>query len=83
VDDRLTVKQLAQVLGETEHRALAKALRVLGQARALTLLIETLHVESQGGLLTLDQSRRRSRGGTFLALCREQATRQERRQMCR
>jgi hypothetical protein len=83
VDEKVTVKRLAQVLHETEYKALARVLKVLGEERCILLLADALTVEHEGGMLTRDGTRKRSLGGTFLALCREHATPQERRAMFR
>jgi PHAX RNA-binding domain len=78
--DKLTVGSLAAVLHETEHRALATVLRVLGEERCVELLAEALLCEHQGGMLTKD-GRKRTLGGAFLALCRQRAAPEERRQI--
>jgi PHAX RNA-binding domain len=84
VEEKITVKRLAAVLHETEHKALARVLKVLGEERSVELLAQALTIASQGGMRRKDDRRRkRSLGGTFLALCREQATPAERRAMFR
>jgi hypothetical protein len=55
----------------------------LGPARTTALLIETLHVEAAGGLRTVDGTRRRTPGGTFLYFVRQQVSREERSQLFR
>jgi PHAX RNA-binding domain len=82
ITEKLTVKGLAQVLHETEHKALARVLKILGEERCVELLAQALLCEHQGGMLTKD-GRRRTPGGTFLALCRQQATPAERRAIFR
>jgi PHAX RNA-binding domain len=82
ITEKLTVGSLAAVLHETEHKALARVLRVLGEERCVELLAEALLCEHQGGMLTKD-GRKRTLGGVFLELCRQQATPAERRAMFR
>jgi N-formylglutamate amidohydrolase len=84
MEGKLTVGGLAKVLHEPEHKALARVLKVLGAERCTAVLIEALTIASQGGMRRKDDRRKkRTLGGTFLALCRQQATSQERRQMFR
>ena len=73
---------IAAQLGETLGGPLGQIRRVvqtLGAERARALLAEALAVEAQGGMLLLDGSRRRTLGGVFFQLVREQTTGQERR----
>jgi PHAX RNA-binding domain len=75
------VAQIATILGETETVPLMHIRRIvqtLGPERALQLLNEAVAVESQGGLMLLDGSRRRTLGGVFFRLVRENTTPAER-----
>jgi len=82
--EKLTVGRLSAVLHETESKALARVLKVLGEDRCVELLAEALLCQHHGGLRRKDDRRRkRTLGGVFLELCRQQATREERRQMFR
>jgi hypothetical protein len=83
VEQKVTVKRLAKLLHEPEHKALARVLKVLGEERCVLLLADALTVEHEGGLWLKDRSRKRTLGGVFLQLCREQATPEERRAMFR
>jgi PHAX RNA-binding domain len=84
ITEKLTVKGLAQGLHETEHKALARVLKILGEERCVELLAQALTVEHEGGMRRKDDRRRkRTLGGVFLALCRQQATPAERRAMFR
>jgi phosphorylated adapter RNA export protein len=74
----VTVRQLAEVLHEPELHMIARVLRVLGEERVIAILADTLTCEHEGGMWLKDGSRKRSLGGIFLYLCREQATREER-----
>ena len=74
-------QQIATTLGETEPVPLMHIRRIvqtLGPDRALQLLEQAVAVESQGGLMRLDGSRRRTLGGVFFRLAREQSTPAER-----
>jgi len=79
--EELTVETLAEVLQESNMALLTQVLTILGPDRTSTLLIETLHCEANGGMLTKDGTRRRTPGGTFFQLVRQQAQPQERRQL--
>src|SRR5215471_16848130 len=79
--DTVTVDTLAATLQEPKRPLLATVLRVLGQARCAAILADTLTCEASGGMLTKDGTRRRTPGGVFFQLVREQATKQERRRL--
>ena len=76
--DTLTAEKLADVLQEPNVLLLRQVLRVLGEARCRDMLAETLTIESQGGMLTRAGDRRRTPGGAFFALVKQQCTRRER-----
>jgi PHAX RNA-binding domain-containing protein len=74
-------QQIATALGETEPVPLMHIRRIvqtLGSERALQLLEQARTVEAQGGLPVVDGSRRRTPGGVFFRLVREQTTPAER-----
>jgi hypothetical protein len=79
--DALTVDTLADALQEPNRPLLTQVLRLLGQDRCAALLAETLTCEANGGMLTKDGTRRRTRGGVFFQLVKEQATPQERQRL--
>ena len=79
--DELTIEKLAEVLQESNRPLLAQVLRTLGPDRTSTVLIETLQCEAAGGMLTKDGTRRRTPGGTFFHLVRQQARPHERRRL--
>jgi hypothetical protein len=79
--DALTVDTLAEVLQEPKRTLLTKVLRTLGMDRTTAILAETLQCEANGGMLTQDGTRRRTPGGVFFQLVKQQATQQERRRL--
>jgi phosphorylated adapter RNA export protein len=81
--DALTPARLAQILQEPRRDVLTKVLRVLGPARTTALLVETLHTEAAGGLRTVDGTRRRTPGGVFFHLVRQQVSQAERWELFR
>src|SRR5438552_2270821 len=78
VMDTLMAPQLAEALQEPNTALLSKVLRLLGQERCRALLTDALTTEASGGLLTKDGTRRRTPGGTFFQLVRDQCTKEER-----
>jgi len=83
--DQLTVGQLLTVLHEPPSTGvlLARILRTFGHERCVAILAEALTLEHQGGVWRTDLSGKRTPGGVFLGLVREQATAAERRQIFR
>jgi hypothetical protein len=74
-------RALAQQLGETTFHVLQQLERcilVLGEATVDELLRETEQIEQDGGMLTQDGTRRRTKGGVFLYLARQRATPEQR-----
>ncbi len=75
--DRVTIDaiagEIAAQLGETEEepiRQIRRAVRVLGEERARSLVAQTLQIEADGGLMLVNASRRRTPGGVFFHLMR-------------
>src|SRR2546428_10317250 len=79
--DALTVEKLAEVLQEPNRPLLTQVLRTLGTDRTTAILTETLTCEANGGMVTKDGTRRRTPGGVFFQLVKQQATQQERRRL--
>ena len=79
--DALTVDTLAETLQEPNRPLLTQVLQMLGQDRCAAILADTLTCEANGGMLTKDGTRRRTPGGVFFQLVRQQASLQERRRL--
>ena len=79
--DALTVDTLAKALQEPKRPLLTQVLRTLGQDRTRAVLTATLEHEAAGGMLTKDGTRRRTPGGTFFQLVRQQVSPQERQRL--
>jgi len=64
-------REIARALGERDFGVLLQIRRIvkaLGRTQSLKLLSDTLQIEKQGGMMTLDKSRRKTIGGIFLHL---------------
>jgi len=82
LDEKVTVKRLAAVLHEPDKAALAWALRRFGEDCCVLLLADALTLAHEGGMRRKDDRRRkRSLGGIFLELCKQQARAEDRRQI--
>ena len=73
--DALTVDTLAEALQEPNRPLLTQVLRTLGQDRTRAVLTATLQCEAAGGMRTKAGDRRRTPGGVFFQLVKQQATR--------
>jgi len=76
--DTLTADTLAEALHESKKALLARVLRTLGQERCAAIFAEACALEANGGMLTSAGDRRRTAGGTFLRLVRQQCSKEER-----
>src|SRR5712691_6502257 len=79
--DVLSVDTLAEVLQEPKRSLLMKVLRTFGVDRTTAILADTLTCEANGGMLTKDGTRRRTLGGVFFQLVKQQARPHERRRL--
>lgn len=62
--------EIASKLEEPRRDLITNVIKTLGDTMALRFLSETLDVESAGGLMTTNSSRRRTPGGVFFHLIR-------------
>src|SRR3712207_1600217 len=75
-------QQIADQLGETEKTPLAQIRRMLqtiGPERTQAFVDQALAIEAKGGMLLPDGSRKRTLGGVFFRLVRDQVSEAERR----
>src|SRR3712207_6490154 len=75
-------QQLAAQLGETEkppRAQIRQILQTIGPARTQAFVDQALEVEASGGMLVPDGSRKRTLGGVFFRLVRDQVSDAERR----
>jgi len=82
--DRATIDviagEIAVQLGETEEepiRQIKRAVRILGEHRVRTVVARALDVEAAGGMLRTDGSQKRSLGGVFFVLMRDDVGRKD------
>ncbi|KAI2642455.1 Phosphorylated adapter RNA export protein [Labeo rohita] len=66
--DQRVVDEIAHRLMEPKKDLIERVVRVIGKKKAIELLSETATVEQNGGLYTVDGSRRRTPGGVYLNL---------------
>ncbi|KAF7280148.1 phosphorylated adaptor for RNA export isoform X2 [Rhynchophorus ferrugineus] len=68
VDD--IAKDIANKLCEEREDLIIKVLNTIGKRRTIEIFDETKQIESNGGMLIMNQTRRRTPGGVFLFLVR-------------
>lgn len=78
-DNTALVEEIAHALTEKNVELIKTAVEVIGAERAQALLQQALAVEAQGGMLTSDESRRRTPGGVFFQLVRKGISKEERK----
>ena len=54
---------------------------IRGQAFAIDILVKTLRVEMNGGMMIADGSRRRTRGGTYIKLVKDELSYEQKREL--
>ena len=72
--------EIAARLGETEEepiRQIRRAVRLLGEHRVRTIVARALDVEASGGMMRADGSQKRSVGGVFFVLMRDDLGRKD------
>ena len=62
---------ITKALNERQVGLVSRVVRTLGIEQAQALLQQTLDIEAQGGMMTLDGQQRRAPGGVFLRLVKE------------
>lgn len=75
---------IADQLGEQEagpRQTIYRSVRTLGVELALALLNRTHETEQAGGMMLPDQSRRRTAGGVYFWLVRQEASQEQRRRI--
>jgi hypothetical protein len=75
-------QQIADQLGETEatpRAQIRRMLQTIGPERTQAFVQQALETEANGGILLPDGSRKRTRGGVFFRLVRDQVSDAERR----
>jgi len=75
------VRHIAIALGETDEHPISlikRIVKIMGKERALVILAQTQEIEARGGMFLPDGSRKRTPGGVFFKLVRDQVTRRER-----
>lgn len=77
----IAAQEIAQVLSESNMGLIRAIVETIGIERAQSLLGKALAVEAAGGMMTKDNSRRRSPGGVFFALAREAVTEAQRQEL--
>jgi hypothetical protein len=68
-------KRIGALLNESNLWFLHNTLALIGPERVETLVEQTLRIEEQGGLTTLTGERRRTAGGVFFKLLKDETTR--------
>lgn len=66
--DEKVVDEIAYRLQEPKKELIERVVKVIGKQKAIELLGETATLEENGGVYTMDGSRRRTPGGVFLNL---------------
>ncbi|KAJ8392713.1 hypothetical protein AAFF_G00071970 [Aldrovandia affinis] len=66
-DDKVT-DEIVHRLREPKKDLMERVVRIIGKRKAIELLAETATVEQNGGIFTMDGSRRRTPGGVYLNL---------------
>lgn len=76
-DVKEATKRIAKALAESKIQLIRRIIQVRGLDFAEELLAKTLEIEANGGLMVKEGDRRRTPGGVFLLLAKEQLTEEE------
>ncbi|RRR76484.1 MAG: hypothetical protein EI684_02950 [Candidatus Viridilinea halotolerans] len=72
-----TIETIATTLGETEprlHKQIVHVVEIMGMEEAQEIFEDAQRVEAEGGMLTIDGTRRRTPGGVFHVLVKRRLT---------
>src|SRR5436853_6328354 len=75
------IKELAELLGETELvpiKQISRVINICGVDFAREIYNATVEIEDKGGMMLPDNSRRRTKGGVFFYLVRTRAEEKQR-----
>lgn len=78
---RQKVKEISDKLGENDRKPMSQIKSIIercGLDFSLDILRQTFEIEENGGMMISDGSRRRTPGGVFFQLCREQMQEEDR-----
>uniref|UniRef100_A0A1B6DZQ4 Phosphorylated adapter RNA export protein n=2 Tax=Clastoptera arizonana TaxID=38151 RepID=A0A1B6DZQ4_9HEMI len=71
-DPKMVAKTITKALKEEKEYLIEKVVDVLGAKRAIELYNRTSDIEADGGMMVMNQSRRRTPGGVFLKLVHDE-----------
>ena len=83
-EEKTLAEVIADTLDETQgpaRRKIAQIVRVCGEDFARDIMAQTLEVQAQGGLMLPDESRKRTIGGVFFHLVRNQVSESVRKKL--
>lgn len=72
-------QEIAQALDERRIDLVNAVITTIGLERAQAFLEETKRIEAAGGMITKNEQRRRTPGGVFFQLIKDQVTKEERK----
>ncbi|XP_039614970.1 phosphorylated adapter RNA export protein [Polypterus senegalus] len=67
-DEEKVIDEITYRLREPKKELIERVVKTIGKKKAIELLMETTEIEQNGGIYTLDGSRRRTPGGVYLNL---------------
>ncbi|MBX3016212.1 MAG: hypothetical protein KF832_32120, partial [Caldilineaceae bacterium] len=78
-ESQAIIQEIAQALDERRLDLIEAALATLGVERTRAFLQQTLDLEATGGMATKNEQRRRTPGGAFFQLIKDQVSKEERK----